>query len=357
MILVNLEDKDLRRLKTLFKLSDSVFIFAIDNELTFLVEIGNFFKSVSFDVVIKEETFLKVSSDLLLCAMTRTGILTIDSDGENVFIGQATTAVKCLANDFNAISHGSVKTLTRQEVLEYLKLLKASKTTELSLSSLDGIKNLIKACSVTESGIQINDGYAFSLSDNIIVFSEMMDKSMKVGLSVSALKEIDKFKTAGVLTTQSQNFMLLRRESFVLGLVKAVVKDKITDIVPESYLNNETALATYKIDLSVVDSLQNISKASKKAEGECDVIINLANGTMLTNICDKKFLFKINVECIKKNIQTLGKQELKIPLNTIDKIKPIVALDKDVEIAVYPTNTRIISKKDNMNLIIRSCFS
>lgn len=355
-MIISLTDKDTRRLQSILKLSEEVLVLACNNEVIFLVEINNMFKALSFSVPTPEELFIKLSSDTLQCVLLGEGCLVINLEDTGVITGFAKTQKDIDNNYFKVMSSSIVKVFKKKDVSEYLDLIESSRTKELSILNIDNLKDLIKSCALTECGLIINKGYAFSLNEEVIVYTNIKDPTLRVGFTISALKEIDKFKTQGTVTTSILNYLILRRDNFILGLIKANNKNSLTDIVPEDYMDDSKALATYFVDMSFLDNLALLNKKAIKNAGESKIEIDLAKGLACSSLDTKHLVYQIGRKLVSNNIGNLGEQKLYIPLQTLDKMRSLVSGEKNINIAVYPTNTRLKIHNKNISIIIRSEF-
>lgn len=357
--LLGLNSSSTRRLNSILKLDSSVLMLCTKNEVHFLVDNNIFWKGLTLPASVEEESFIKIDSNLLTYTLSGEGLLVIDIDGTEITLAFAKTLEKVKESEFNTIAKGEVELLSRSVVFDYLNMIKKSNTPEFSFDGLDNLKNLISACKITENGMQIVDGFAMTRDSNITLYYPMLNPNLKLGLTTTALDEIDKFKTNCESLTV-KNYLILKRDGFTLGVPKANVQGNLDSFVPEEYRSDEFCQEVWEIDLNPLSQiLANYNKKeTRNLESIPSVRINLNNSNMIVTLGRKQIIVRTYCKKLKENISSKNKS-LELTLETLVRLQKLLnskdQINQNVIVSIYKYNARI-KFKDGSYAIIRGDF-
>jgi len=341
---IEINSKELRRLSTLLKNPEIVLMYS-NSQLHFFSESGLFWKSLSFNVKCEEEFYIRIESSLFRYLLAREGILVFSIEDNKIILAFASNNKKFTAGEFDAVSEGEYQKVNKSILQDYLHMIKMAKTPELRFDSLENLKTLISACAAAESGLQVNNGYAIVVGDNMRIYYPLESNNLKAGFTVTALKEIEKFKT-NCDAVQIKNYIILRRDEYILGVVKAVVNEDIEQYVPTSFRQNAQALGVFKVnfksvgfllaglDIELFKKTQTPPKLSLDFKNSVAVFSTERNSVKLSMTTNS---FKLNIESCPQvvSVSVLYLSKLQRLINSKDQV------DAELSIAVYPDNLRL----------------
>lgn len=335
-----LDKTTLRRLKSVIKVSDTCVIRCLTNKITFIGDNIGHFKSLTVNCVSDGRYIFRVDHDILsILDDVDECVMKLCSQGDKVVFQYASTDEE-LDNGFvDGMSRTPLNSVDEHLLKDIIVALKSVETSLCNIKELSNLKEVIASARACEIGIEFNNGLLVSASDSIKMFKEVEDDELSFGLSIEAIKEIEKFKTDCKMHS-CLNYLLLSRDNFVLGVKKSICSGIV---YPPQFRDRSQANSGAVVQVKKLSSALNVynKRLDKEHPGYC--ILDFPQSTLYINNGKSDFVRPL----ISRPVECLSGQSLKtikIPLGVLHKLS---ALFKDAEtFEVY-----------SYGKIVRLCFS
>lgn len=343
-----LDKQQLRRLKSVVKVSDTTIIRCVNNKITFIGDNISYFKSLTLDCYTDGRYTFTIDQDVLTilddvdeCSMAIVG------QGENLMFHCAQNEEFLNSGNIEAISRTPYTSMDEHLLIDIIKALKSVETSLCNIKELSNLKEVIASSVACGVGIEFSNGLLVSASDQIKMFKEVEDDELSFGLSLESLKEIEKFKTDCKMHS-CLNYLLLSRDSFVLGVKKSICSGIV---YPPQFRDYSQANGGAVLQVKNLNSLLGVfnKKLDKDHPGYCE--FNFEESTMYISNGKSDFvkpLLSQHVEC--SGSLTLSK--VKVPLAVLNKLSSMFKESGTFELYTYGNIIRF-RFKSGINILVK----